>query len=627
VSVVPNQIERWIITELRVGDKDALDECLTAQMLRMDGDTIAFRHELARQAVEGGLSPARRQELHAEILRVLVAHGVEQALLARLVHHAVEAHDSASTLRFAPAAARQAAARGAHREAMAHFEWALRYADRLGLEQRAELLDQASYESYLIEHMEEAVALCDAALALWRVLDRTERIGHDLRLLATYHWVIGKHADFARYALEAVAVLEKMPAGHELAMAYAILANVYMDEADSSAGEMWGKRAIDLGERLHDVETVSETLNSLGCAEYGRGDERGQAKLERSLELALRYGLEKSAARGYANIVDCLARTFSYAQAATYLEAGLAYCLEHDLDIGLRTIQGTRALMRMDLGDWAGAEDDARAILGVSWVSAANRIPALIVLGLLQARRGDSSAETTLNEARDLALPTEDIQYIAPMAAARAEWRWLQSDHVGCVSEAERGLQANSHLRIPRYDSALAVWLWRCGAPAPAPVNTLPAYALQIARDWRTAADNWRRIDCPYEQALALLDGEETAQRSALTLFEQLGALPAVEIARKRLRAQGARRLPRGPHPGTRANPHGLTSRELEVLPLLAAGLRNAAIAERLSTSPRTVEHHVSAVLAKLGVHSRAEAVRRAYELRLITQISSKTTS
>jgi DNA-binding CsgD family transcriptional regulator len=233
----------------------------------------------------------------------------------------------------------------------------------------------------------------------------------------------------------------------------------------------------------------------------------------------------------------------------------------------------------------------------------------------------------TLDEARDLALPTEDIQYIAPIAAARAEWRWLQSDHAGCVFEAEKGLQATSHLRIPRYDSALAVWLKRGGVPAPALTNTLPAYAPQIVGDWRTAADAWKRIGCPYEQALALLDGEEAAQRSALALFEQLGALPAAEIARKRLRAQGARRLPRGPQPKTRANPHGLTAREVEVLPLLAAGLRNAEIAERLSMSPRTVEHHVSAVLAKLGVHSRAEAVRRAYELGLITQVSSAHTS
>ena len=146
---------------------------------------------------------------------------------------------------------------GAHREAMAHYQTALRYADRLDLEQRAELLDEASYESYLTEHMEEAVAPCAAALTLWRALDRTEQVGHDLRLLATYSWVLGKHAEFRRFALEAVAVLETAPAGHELAMAYAVLANLYMNDVDGGAIEIWGDRAIELAERLHDAEPLS----------------------------------------------------------------------------------------------------------------------------------------------------------------------------------------------------------------------------------------------------------------------------------------------------------------------------------------------------------------------------------
>src|SRR5690348_16947577 len=159
------------------------------------------------------------------------------------------------------------------------------------------------------------------------------------------------------------------------------------------------------------------------------------------------------------------------------------------------------------------------------------------------------------------------------MAAARAEWRWLQGDYAGCVFEAELGLQATPHLRLRRYDGALAVWLWRCGAPTPALSNIPSSYALEIAGDWCAAADEWEHIGCPYEQALALLHGDEAAQRAALALFERLGALPAAEIARRCLRERGARGLHRGPQPRTRANPQGLTSRQLEVLPLLAEGL------------------------------------------------------
>ena len=110
VAVSPGRIERWVVAALGVGDAAALDECLAAQMLRLDGQTIAFRHELARQAVEGALSPARRQALHADILHALLRRDVGPPSLARLVHHAAQAEDAALVLWFAPEAARQAAA-------------------------------------------------------------------------------------------------------------------------------------------------------------------------------------------------------------------------------------------------------------------------------------------------------------------------------------------------------------------------------------------------------------------------------------------------------------------------------------------------------------------------------------
>ena len=74
----------------------------------------------------------------------------------------------------------------------------------------------------------------------------------------------------------------------------------------------------------------------------------------------------------------------------------------------------------------------------------------------------------------------------------------------------------------------------------------------------------------------------------------------------------------RGPRQSTRANPAGLTAREMEILQLLAEGLRNADIAERLHVSAKTVHHHVSSGLAKLGVRTRGEAARAAPQRQLI---------
>jgi DNA-binding CsgD family transcriptional regulator len=164
----------------------------------------------------------------------------------------------------------------------------------------------------------------------------------------------------------------------------------------------------------------------------------------------------------------------------------------------------------------------------------------------------------------------------------------------------------------------MAHWMWRSTGSSELPQDMYTPYALQITGKWRAAAEYWERVGCPYEQALALADGDEQAQRAALAIFERLGAHPLVERVRQHLLEMGVRGVPRGPRPTTRGNPLGLTNRQLEVAMLLAEGLPNAEIADRLSTSPKTVEHHVSAVLAKLGVRSRAEAVRAAHQLELV---------
>jgi DNA-binding CsgD family transcriptional regulator len=152
------------------------------------------------------------------------------------------------------------------------------------------------------------------------------------------------------------------------------------------------------------------------------------------------------------------------------------------------------------------------------------------------------------------------------------------------------------------------------GALTEAPKEITGSYAVQIAGDWRSAAERWERIGCPYEQATALADGDEAARRSALEIFERLGAEPAAEALRQRLRAASVRGIPRGPRPSTRENPLGLTIRQMEVLALLARGRRNVEIAERLFISAKTVDHHISAILAKFDARSRAEAVAEAQQ-------------
>ena len=157
----------------------------------------------------------------------------------------------------------------------------------------------------------------------------------------------------------------------------------------------------------------------------------------------------------------------------------------------------------------------------------------------------------------------------------------------------------------------LAYWRWKAANLDDTPEWVAEPYRLQLDGQARSAAAAWRLRGCPYETARALAEaGDDEALLAAIETFDRLGAVPAARSARRALHDRGVA-VPRGPRPSTRANPAGLTARELEVLALLAEGLRNAEIAERLVLSRRTVDHHVSTILRKLGVRTRSEAALR----------------
>jgi DNA-binding CsgD family transcriptional regulator len=196
--------------------------------------------------------------------------------------------------------------------------------------------------------------------------------------------------------------------------------------------------------------------------------------------------------------------------------------------------------------------------------------------------------------------------------AARAEAAWLAGDPDRTAAEAGAAYRLALEKRHLWFAGELAYWQWKAGALEEAPDWIAEPYRAALGGDPLAAAAAWAARGCPYEaaRARAEADGEE-ALREALSTFEQLGARPAAQACIRSLRALGVR----GPRPATRANPAGLTPREAEVLALLADGLRNAEIAARLVITEKTVGHHVSAILAKLGVRSRYDAARAAREL------------
>jgi DNA-binding CsgD family transcriptional regulator len=245
---------------------------------------------------------------------------------------------------------------------------------------------------------------------------------------------------------------------------------------------------------------------------------------------------------------------------------------------------------------------------------------ALVALGRVRVRRGEPGADQVLDEALDLAAQTGTLQRLAPFRAARAEAAWLAGDDALAVGEATAACELALNRRHRWFVGELLLWRRLGGDDVVAPTWCARPFRLQISGDWRQAAAAWQRLGCPYEQARALAGGDNAAQMAALDLFDRLGALPATAALRRRMRMAGVRRIPRGPRATTRRNPFGLTAREVEVLGCLADGLTNGRIGTRLHVSSKTVDHHVSSVLAKLGVPSRGEAARVAREQRLIPQ-------
>jgi DNA-binding CsgD family transcriptional regulator/tetratricopeptide (TPR) repeat protein len=521
-------------------------------------------------------------------------------------------------------AARRAAALGAHREAAAQYARALRFADGLAPAAQAELLEGHSYECYLTDQLADAAASRERALGCWRALGDRRREGDTLRWLSRLAWWEGRGADAERAGREAVELLEGLAPGPELAMAYSNLTQLAMLAGNTEEALAWGGRAIELAERLGQTETLVHALNNVGTAEWSAGRPAGRPTLERSLALALADGLEEHVARAYTNLAGQAFEQRQYPLAARYLDEGIRYCTEHDLDTWRLYMLVSQARVEFDQGRWAEATRTVEAVLRDPRTAPVSRINALAVLGRVRARRGDPGVWPPLDEALALAIVTGELQRLGPVAVARAEAAWLEGDPAtarGVVEEAlDLAERTDGYVWVA---GELAFWLWRLGGPDRFPTGGLPdgvaePFRLQMAGDWDAAADRWRPLGCPYEAAAALADGDQEPQlRAALTEFERLGARPLGALVARRLRELGVRGLARGPRPATRANPANLTARELEVLGLLVEGRSNRQIAEQLFISPKTASVHVTNLLAKLGAHSRLEAAALARRLGL----------
>jgi predicted ATPase/DNA-binding CsgD family transcriptional regulator len=579
-SLVPGRAELGL---LEAAD-EALEAAARGGIVRIEGGAVVFRHELARRAIEDSVSDLRAMAMHRAILARLIER--DEPSQARLAHHAAGARDAEAIVRFAPLAAAEAAKAGAHCEAAAHLRAALlQHAG--SAERRAALLEALAYECYLTEQPEEALAHRIEATSIRHELGDRHRESDNLRWQSRLAWRLGRNAEAQWRAKEAIAILRDEPC-RELARAYSNQSQLHMLAQETDAAIEWGNRAIDLATRLGDEEVVAHALNNVGSASAMTYDLTGFEKIERALQLSLEHGFTEHAARSYGNLSALTVWLRQYSRAERFVAEGIEYCDERGIISWQLYITSWRARLQLERGRWDAAAADARSVLAAEGISAMNRILALTVLGIVQTRRADPGAQQLLDEARNLVLQVPELLRTAIVALARAEAAWLGGDLPSAVDELRDAIEFADRIgaTLERHD--LDLWLWRAGGRDAPPAGRTPT-------------------GDPYDEALALHDrGDIDSLQRAVGILEQLGDGSLIHLVRQKLRAQGVR----GPRQPARAHPAGLTPREVEIVALLDEGLRNADIAARLHLSPKTVDHHVSSVLSKLGVKTRGEAAR-----------------
>jgi DNA-binding CsgD family transcriptional regulator len=621
VAISPGRSESWLIESVLGAHPTAVDEAGARGLLEVQTDSIGFRHELARLAVLGTLQPERARAIHAQVLQALVAHAADPA---RLVHHATLAQQGAAVLEYAPQAAQEAARLGAHREAAAHLSAALHYGSSLTSALRAELLEHHAEECALANQTRDAIASSSAALAAWREVGNVVAQARALRLLAQEYRTVGDRAGADASVAGAIALLEPLPHGADLSMAYGARSLLALHRGWNREALEFGQRALELACAAGDRAAEAFALCQVGGALLGTGNRAGYESLDRSLALALEERLEDQAARAYRTLQFYAGLNHDFARAQRAFDEGVEYCEERGIFSHSAYIRAYFTSCELERGAWTEAARMANELLrGAEVTGVTQRVTIMTTLALVRLRRGDPGAAELLEQAASLALPTAEVSRIARIAAARAEQAWYSGDLAAVARESAIGA---AHVRghtTPWLNGELLYWQSRAQPDPTYEGDVAEPYRLMLAGDWCSAARAWEGIGMPYEQALALADGPEDALRQALTILDGLGAGPLASMVRRRLRERGVRSVPRGPNETTRANPSGLTARELEVLQLLAQGCSSAQLAHRLHRSPKTVDHHIGSLLEKLGVHSRAEAIATAYARGIVGREAS----
>lgn len=607
VSVAPRSMDVGQAARISGNSLEHVDSALAAGVLVGDGGELRFRHELARSAVEDSLPPARRLRFHQRMLDLLLEANSDD--LARLAHHSIGANASEQIVEFAPAAAREARTRNAHKEAVEFYRAALAHEDLIDGDEAAEMRVELAAELGTIDRPGEAVSTIDLAVEHYR------KTGNELALAATLipqtrsRWRFEDAGRFQDSLDEAFSILEKYGASPDLAQAYFTSAyhNMLARHGDQAARDIEKARSMAAEANAGELTWMIDMID--GCIHVVLGDpDAGIAMLEESARSAIAADRFDQEVLALSMLGSAGGEVRRYETAIPALEACVEKGLAVDQDYQVAYSRSWLARIALEQGRWDDAVEYAtlvdRATFHRKGISI---ITGLSALGRVRVRRGDPGGLALLDEMVELSR-THELQHSWNAYCGRAEYFWLSGQPERGLDELEPAMQRALDTDSAWARGEIGFWMWRVGAIDGPPEGSAEPFALQMSGNWREAAAAWGEIGCPYEVGLALADGDSEAMLEAVRIFDSLGAGPMAGRTRSALRDAGVGSIPRGPTRSTRDNPSGLTARQMEVLDMIARGKTNSEIADELFLSAKTVEHHVSAILTKLGVANRTEA-------------------
>lgn len=608
-AVIGARVDYALLEHIEAIDETALARCTATGLLQAGERYATFRHELARVAILEAIDPLRRRALSRDVLHAAERAGFERDnQFARLSHYAESAGLGEKVVRYGTKAGRMAASVGAHREAAAHFKSVIRFSHDRSAPERAQSFVEFANETAVVDRLPEAIDAYREAIELYDQSEDRFRKGDTLAICA---WPLVRHGDNAEAEAavqEAVTLLEPFGPTRELANAYRTKAHLRMLDRDLDTAVNVGTQAIEMAREVSDASTLAEAEMTVGAAMLVADNAKGKEHLDQCIKIARDNRLDEVVALARMNLGSAYGEQYRFDQAEAELQKGLAFCAEHDLDHSANYMRSWLALTRVFQGRLREGAEISQELLKQPNLAQISRIMVLVALGRILVRTGETGASDVLEEALLHAQKTGTLQRLAPIHAARAEMAWFAGDLDQVEIEARSALDLARSRKHVWHVGEFRYWLKLYGSQNDIEDWIAKPYALQIAGDWQAAAAIWRDRGCPFEEARALAEGDHDAKIRALAIFDTLGAKPAAAALRRDMRRSGLVRIPRGPRASTKENRFGLTRREMTVLNHLVLEQSNTEIAEKLFISPKTVDHHVSSILQKLGVKSRGDA-------------------